>query len=113
METMGFPRTHNTYWLFRYLTGYGTLIDMRPFTLPVTQRYVLLQLFQYIGSNKMVLTKKDGDGKKNYISMLLHSITKLHSKCLHSLAKVLCFPDKLCVDLQNFASSCKKYCVSQ
>ncbi len=107
METMGFPRTHNTYWLFRYLAGYGALIDMRPFTLPVTKRYVLLQLFQYIGS------KKVGDGKKNYISMLLHSITKLHSKCLHSLAKVLCFPDKLCVDLQNFASSCKMYCVSQ
>ncbi len=108
METMGFPRTHNTYWLFRYLAGYGALIDMRPFTLPVTQRYILLQLFQYIGSNKMVLTKKDDDGKKNYISMLLHSITKLHSKCLHSLAKSIVFPSNTLCSLAKALNSSKK-----
>lgn len=39
-ETIGFPLTRNTLWLFGNLGGHGTLIDTCPLTLPVTQKYV-------------------------------------------------------------------------
>lgn len=42
--TMGFPHTHNTQRLFRNLAGHGALIDVCTLTLPVTQRYIMLQM---------------------------------------------------------------------